>query len=64
LTIDHRLREHRALVVIERREQTDLGQERWSTDMRLGYPVVSRHVSMDPVGARRGVLPPGAREGR
>src|SRR6266436_9562808 len=30
--------------------------------MRLGYPVVSRHVSMDPVGARRGVLPPGARE--
>src|SRR5262249_15762828 len=29
LTIDHRLREHRALVVIERREQTDLGQERW-----------------------------------
>src|SRR5262245_9376163 len=30
--------------------------------MRLGYPVVSRHVSMAPVGARRGVLPPGARE--
>jgi hypothetical protein len=29
LTIDHRLREHRALVVIEWREQTDLGQERW-----------------------------------
>jgi len=41
-----------------------LARNAGSTDMRLGYPVVSRHVSMDPVGARRGVLPPGAREGR
>src|SRR5262249_57764364 len=32
------------------------------TDMRVGYPVATRHVSMDPVGARRGVLPPGGRE--
>jgi hypothetical protein len=27
-----------------------LARNAGSTDMRLGYPVVSRHVSMDPKG--------------
>jgi hypothetical protein len=47
LTIDHRLREHRALVVIEWREQTDLGQERW---VDRHAPRISRHVSMESHG--------------
>src|SRR5262249_39916388 len=39
-----------------------LARNAGSTELGVAFPVVSRHVSMDPVGARRGVLPPGACE--